>query len=106
MKFYGKIGFSVTKEDSENSGVWTESIVEKMYYGDFTRLSKQSSSGSQLNDNFTINGSFSILLDSFAMSNYSHIRYVEFMGTKWKISTVEIQYPRINLTTGGIFNGE
>ena len=32
------------------------------------------------------------------------MRYVEFMGAKWKISSVEVQYPRLILTVGGVYN--
>jgi hypothetical protein len=32
--------------------------------------------------------------------------YVEFMGAKWKISNVEVQYPRLILTIGEVYNGE
>jgi hypothetical protein len=30
--------------------------------------------------------------------------YVEFMGTKWKITNVEVQYPRLILSVGGVYN--
>ena len=38
-KFYGKIGFSSTKETSP--GIWTEEIVDKEYYGDILRNSRR-----------------------------------------------------------------
>ena len=28
------------------------------------------------------------------------------MGAKWKISKVEVQYPRLILTLGGVYNGK
>ena len=31
---------------------------------------------------------------------------VKFMGAKWKISSVDVQYPRLRLTIGGVYNGE
>lgn len=34
-KFYGVIGYAVTEETKP--GVWTEKIIERMYYGDLTR---------------------------------------------------------------------
>ena len=38
--------------------------------------------------------------------NYSNIRYVEIIGTKWKVTEIEPQYPRFILTTGGVYNGD
>ena len=32
------------------------------------------------------------------------MKYIEFEGTKWKITNVEVRYPRLNLTVGGIYN--
>ena len=29
------------------------------------------------------------------------MRYVEFLGVKWKIESVEVQYPRLILSIGG-----
>jgi hypothetical protein len=34
------------------------------------------------------------------------MRYVEFMGTKWKITNIEVQYPRLTLSIGGEYNGQ
>ena len=67
------------------------------------RFKRQNSSG--VNDNLLLSNVISILADPFAEKNYSHMAYVEIMGTKWKITDVEIQYPRLILTTGGVWNG-
>lgn len=32
------------------------------------------------------------------------MRYIEFMGAKWKITNIEVQYPRLILTVGGVYN--
>ena len=36
----------------------------------------------------------------------SSMVYVELMGEKWKVTDVEIQYPRLILSIGGVYNGE
>ena len=38
-KFYGAIGYAVTEETKP--GVWTEKIIERMYYGDLTRNARR-----------------------------------------------------------------
>lgn len=103
-KFYGAIGYAESVETSP--GVWTEQITEHMYYGDLTRNTRRLQSASQLNDDINIANEISIVADPFAYQNFHSMRYVEFMGTKWKISNVEVQYPRLILTVGGIYNAK
>ncbi len=101
-KFYGVIGFIETKETKP--GIWTEEITEKDYYGDVLQFNKRMETGSGINDNINISNKISIVADPFAYENFHHIRFVVWMGTKWKITTVEIQYPRIILSIGGVYN--
>ena len=102
-KFYGVIGFAETKETKP--GVWTEEIIERNYYGDLTRNTRRLQSADQLNDNINVENNISIVSDPYANENFHAMRYVKFMGTRWKISNVEVQYPRLILTTGGVHNG-
>ena len=57
------------------------------------------------NDNLNINRQISIVADQFAYDNIGFIRYAEFMGSKWKVTSAEPQQPRIVLTLGGVYNG-
>lgn len=99
-KFYGVIGYAVTEETKP--GVWTEKIIERMYYGDLTRNTRRLQSAEQLNDNINVANEISIVADPFANENFHSMRYVEFMGAKWKVTSVEVQYPRLILTMGCI----
>lgn len=101
-KFYGKIGYFTTLETEP--GVWEEQIVERDYYGDITRNTNRSVNSNNVNDNIIISNSISVIADPFATNNFQHMKYVEYLGTKWKISNVEIQYPRILLTIGEVYN--
>lgn len=103
MKWYGVIGYAETIETKP--GVWEEQITERTYYGDVIRNSRTLQSVAQVNDNVNISNSFSIIADPYANQNFHAIRYIEFMGTKWKISNIEVQYPRLIITAGGIYNG-
>lgn len=102
-KWFGKIGFAETKETTP--GVWEEQITEREYFGDLTRNTRRLQSSENLNDNITVDNEISIVADPFANQNFHAMRYVEFMGTKWKVSTVEVQYPRLLLSLGDIYNG-
>ena len=102
-KWCGKIGYAITKETEP--GLWEPVIVERKYYGDLisNRWKRQNSGG--INDDINISNSISIIADPFANQNLGSMTYVECMGAKWKISDVEIQFPRLILTVGGLYNG-
>lgn len=101
-KFYGSVGFAVTEESRE--GVWIEKIIQRTYFGDVLRYNHRSQDSGTVNGDFTISQEISIVADPFAYENIHSIRYVEYMGAKWKVSSAEIQYPRIDLTIGGLYN--
>lgn len=104
-KFYGVIGFSSTVEDPEKSGIYKPTIVEKKYFGDLLKNVKRAESGDGINDNIVLSNQISIISDPYARENFSMIAYATFMGTRWKVTSVEVRYPRLILTLGGVYNG-
>lgn len=102
-KYYGRIGYEITKEKAP--GVWEGTIIERMYFGEVIRNTKRSQSGEGLNDNINVANEISIIADPFAYENFHLMKYIEFMGSRWKISDVEVQYPRLILSIGGVYNG-
>lgn len=103
-RWYGKIGFAVSTE--ETPGVWVESIIDRPYYGVLTKNTRRLRSSDKVNDDITIDNELSVLIDPYAYENFHSIRYAEFMNTKWKVNTVEVQYPRLVLELGGVWNGQ
>lgn len=101
-KFYGAIGFAETVET--DPGVWEEKIVEHGYSGDLIRNIRRLEPASSVNDNVNITNEISIVADPYAEQNMYAMRYVVFKGSKWKISSVEVNYPRLLLTIGGLYN--
>ena len=101
-KFYGNVGFAETVETEPS--VWEEKIVERPYFGDVLRRSRRLESSGNLNSNVNVTNEISIVADPYANQNLFAMRYVEFMGTKWEISNVDVQYPRLVLTIGGVYN--
>lgn len=102
-KYCGVIGFAETVE--KKPGVWVEDITERKYYGELIRNTRRLQATSQVNDNINIANEISIVADPYANQNFHTMRYIEFMGTKWKITNVEVKYPRLILTVGGVYNG-
>lgn len=104
-KFCGSVGF--VKQTCETSpGVWTDVVFEKPYRGDVTRNYYSWQYEEKLNDDFIMSDTISIVADAFAYDNISFIKYVNWMGARWKVKSVEPQRPRLILTLGGVYNGE
>lgn len=102
-RFFGKIGFSVMKETAP--GVYTETIVERNYYGNVVRDTARWQGSENLNDDRVISNSISVVSDPYANNNCDCMRYLVWMGTKWKINSIEVQRPRLLLNLGGVYNG-
>ena len=104
-KYFGKIGYIVTKETSP--GIWKPEVVEHTYSGDVLRNSSNwSESSDGTNDNLNLNSQISIVADPFAYQNFHSMKYIHYLGAKWKITSVEPKYPRLILTIGGVYNGK
>ena len=101
-KFYGEIGFGTSIETSP--GVYEDQVTTRNYYGDLIKNTRRLESSGSVNDDINISNQISIVADPYANENFYTMRYVKFMGAKWKISDVEVQYPRLILTIGGVYN--
>lgn len=107
-KYYGSVGYvkTVEKDDPEFPGVFETVETVKKYSGDVLSYSRRWKTSENLNDDITISNRISIIADPYAFQNLSFIRYVVWMGVKWKVTDVEVQYPRLILSVGGVYNGE
>ena len=101
-KYFGIIGYEVTEE--VEPGIYVETFIERQYYGDIIKNSRRLYETNKVNRDFTISNQFSIVADPFANNHFHEMRYIEYMGTKWKIKDVEVEYPRLILSVGGIYN--
>ena len=101
-KFCGVIGYAVTKETEP--GIWEEQIVEVEYFGDVIRNTRRINAPGKVNDDISISNQISIIADPFANNNFHAMKYVVFMGAKWKVSEVTVEYPRLILSIGGLYN--
>lgn len=103
-KWYGKVGYSETVETSP--GVWVPHDTVREYYGDVIRnTTKWTVNSDSTNDDLTVNSQISIVADPFANNKFHSMKWIEFMGARWKVTSVEPQPPRLLLTLGGVWNG-
>lgn len=103
MKYHGKVGFVSFEE--QTPGVDVGDPVEREYAGDVIRNTKRWDSAQQVNPNLNISNQISIMADPYARENLFAIRYIFWMGTFWEITSVDVQYPRLILSIGGVYNG-
>lgn len=107
MKYFGKIGFVEHVEEApmDAPGVYVERITEREYYGDLPRMINHSQPASEkVADDLKLNNQISILLDPYALDNFSNIRYVTFLNSKWEVSAVDVQFPRLIISFGGLYH--
>lgn len=104
-RWFGKIGYSETVETAP--GVWMPQDTIGEYYGDVIRnTSRWTGNSDSTNDNLTVTTQISIVADQFAIDNFYSIKWIEFMGKKWDVDSVDpTQPPRLILTLGGVYNG-
>ena len=101
-KFYGIVAYAITEEIVP--GKWKDTIVEKMYRGDVTRVSRRLQTAEVIDD-IQVRNEIRIVADAFAYQNFQSIRYIEWMSTKWKVNSVTVDRPRLVLEIGGEYNG-
>lgn len=103
-RWHGKVGYTVTGK--VEAGLYEEEeVMVREYSGDYSGFAWQNQNSGGINDNLVISGTVSIVADQFAYQNCSNISYVEVEGTKWKVTKIEPQHPRLILSLGGVYNG-
>lgn len=102
MRYYGKVGYFETIE--KKPGLVESEIVYRTYKGDVLRNYKRNQDGAKVNTDISVNNSISIVADPYAREHFFNIKCVEWQGALWSVSSVEVQYPRLILELGGLYN--
>lgn len=104
-KYYGKIGFVRTVETAPS--VWREKPIERNYYGDDDqRIRRFQFQAEGVNDDIVLGNQISIVADPYARQNCPYIKYCWYNGVPWKVESITVEYPRILLSLGGVYNGQ
>lgn len=103
-KYSGLVGY-VTQEET-SPGIWSSVVIEKKMRGDVLRLSNSfNQEPNQVNDNVVIQQRISVVADPYSYANFTSLKYVIYLGVKWKVTGIESQRPRLILTLGDVWNG-
>lgn len=103
-RFHGRVGFAVNKEIEP--GIFVDEFEEKFMFGNILDEGSKwdyNSPSSDASGKITINHRISIIADEFAMNNYSNIKWVEFMGQKWSVKSIQVKRPRMMIWLGDIY---
>lgn len=103
-RFYGLVGYGTAVEGVP--GVFTDVITERPLYGSIEQNIRQLRDADEtLNSDITVQNVVSVVADAYAMQNFHDIRYVLWMGARWKVSSVDVDPPRLKLRLGEVYNG-
>lgn len=101
-KWYGVIGFAETVE--YKPGSWEPQIIERNYFGDIITVRWNRQNSGTINDDIGLSNRISIIADPYAEAHCASIAYVEYKGIKWRVTSVEIQFPRLVMEIGGEYH--
>lgn len=104
MKYVGKIGFE--RQIETDPGIWVSRVEERTYFGDVIRNTRRYQDSDKMNDDLRISNQISVLADSFCLENAMCMKYITWMCQRFKIDSLDVNYPRIIITLGGVWNGE
>ena len=101
-RWYGKVGFVQTVETEP--GVWEPQVTERDYYGDvLANVRRWDQKLDSSNGDISLNNQLSIVCDAFAMETWAFLKWVEYGGAKWKVTSVSVDFPRLVLSFGGVY---
>lgn len=102
MRYHGRVGYFETVETKP--GLFEEKLTFREYYGDVLRNTRRDSSGSNVNVTITVSNQISIVADPYAREHFFQIRCIEWQGTLWTVTEVDVQYPRLILSLGDVYH--
>lgn len=104
-RFRSKVGFAT--EGSLVAGIWSVDIVERPYRGNVLNETVSSvESEEKVHEDVRLQSRISVISDSYALENIPRIKYVkDEFGVAWNVTSVQIERPRLILSTGGVYNG-
>ena len=103
MRFHGKVGFGETVEASP--GVFVEEIVEFDGFGDVDQSFIKQESTETVNTDFSTSTMLRIMMSEEIQKRFSKMRYVEWEGVRWAVSSVDVRPPRLIVRLGEVYSG-
>lgn len=93
------------KQVETEPGIWETEEKTLSMKGDMIRQNADIINSNSVNDDISLGHRVSLVGDAYAFENYFNIKWIEIDRRKWKVSSIEIQRPRIIVDVGGLWNG-
>lgn len=101
MKWFGEIAFS--NQELVDTDVWQDKPIVRQYYGDLNKNYKSDQLSDSINRSVSVTNTLSVVADPFLLDSFHKILYVTFANQKWRVSSVEVSYPRLTLNFGSLY---
>lgn len=98
------VGYNMCNTDLTGDGDWGPHIERKPCKATILKALYNQQSENQVNDDFVSRNRISIVANKFARTHKADIKYVEWEGTRWKVTSVEVDQHRMILSLGGVWS--
>ena len=94
-RFSGLLGF--VRTELSDGGIYNEVATEIKVKGTFRKISSRVYSEQEVNA--------SVRLANEIFNHLNSLKYVVWKGTKWSVTTITLEPPRVIIMLGGVYNG-
>lgn len=103
-RFSGEVGY-VTEIETK-PGMWKPVEEIRTMRGDLIRQNANNSENGTINGEISLGHRVSLVGDAYSFANYFNLKWVKIDGYTWRITSIEVQRPRLIITVGGRYNGK
>lgn len=97
-----QIGFVKTVETEP--GVWENQSYEHPYMCRILSNSYKWSREEKITEDLSLSNRFSVLSDKILQEDCGYMKYIVYMGSKWTVNSIKMNYPRLEISVGGLYN--
>lgn len=98
MKYRGEVGFIINEETEP--GIWKPYSMVQEVRGEVIQNTVSWNEGDTINSDVKFQNRISIVLSNFLTQNMMALRWITYMGVRFKISKIELKPPRMIFTLG------
>lgn len=102
-RFSGLLGF--VRTELSDGGVYIEVATEVKVKGILKKISSRVYSEQEVNASVRLANEISVIGNNEIFNHLTSLKYVVWKGTKWSVTTITVEPPRVSIVLGGVYNG-